>query len=119
MPEITEEQLLARAKEIQAGSGKSIVDAMIQAENELGGDDDLPLTYTIELEVKPIVSKWILSTFGGSKKWPLEVRLAAYLSKHLGRARVMHKRDSEEPAEITDGGAVSVRRDQFEKAAGL
>ena len=110
-------QILARAQEIRAQRGLSLVEAMILAEEELIAalkGDDLPASFTITLQVKPRVARWILATFGGHAKYTVEERLAAYLVTVMNRSRITAIRRSEPAPEIPKGGeAVTLRREHM------
>lgn len=113
-----DEILLARAQEIRSARGVSLVESMIMAEEEqiakLQGDA-LPLEFTITLQVKPRVARWIMATFGGHAKFTIEERLAAYLITVLNRTRITAIRRSEPAPEIPKGGseAVTLRREHM------
>ena len=116
MSEINDDELLARAQEIQADKGGSLTDAMILAESELSPKPSVPASFTVTVEIKPRVARWIMEEFAATATHTTEQRLGAYLSTHLSRARVTAMRYAEEAPEIGEGGAVTMRRAQFQKA---
>lgn len=117
MTENMDEKILELAQEIKAETGVSLTDAMIRAEAKLAPKDELPEYFEVRIRVKPRVARWILSEFGGHPEHSIEERLGAYVSSHMGRARTMAIQYSREAPEISDQGAVSMRRDQFKEKA--
>lgn len=117
MPDNADEKILARAQEIKAERGISLTDAMIRAEDELAPKPTVPADFTVTIPVKPRVARWIVEEFEPTKTHTTEERLAAYLATVLSRARVTAMRFAEEAPEIGEGGAVTLRREQFQKKA--
>jgi hypothetical protein len=117
---ITDTEILARAQEIQADRGGSLVDAMIEAESELTApkSEELPRSFTVTLHVKPRVARWIVQLFGGHSTFSIEDRLGAYLVTVLNRTRVQAMRQNEPPAEVRKGGAVTLRREHMDAQKG-
>lgn len=113
-----DEQILARAKEIQAERGGGLMDAMLIAEAELMPKATVPEAFTVTIPVKPRIARWILEEFTPLPTHTTEERLGAYLATHLSRARVSAMRFAEEAPEIGEGKAVTLRREQFQKATG-
>lgn len=114
-------RILARAREIQAESEVSLVDAMIEAEAELFAPKapELPKSFLVEIPVKPRVARWILATFGGHPEFTVEHRLGAFISQYLGRVAVRVRRESEPPPELEKGsGGVTMRREHMQKLQG-
>jgi hypothetical protein len=112
--DFTEEQLLSRAKELQAERpGLSLTDAMIAAEDELQPEPTIPTSFTVTIPVKARVAKWILDEFGGHAKFPIEERLGAFLTTILSRTRVQAMRYAEEGEDVQEGKAVTLRREKF------
>lgn len=117
MTDATDDKILARAQEIKASRGISLTDAMIRAEEELAPKPTVPADFTVTIPVKPRVARWILAEFTPTKTHTTEQRLAAYLATVLGRSRITAMRYAEEPAEIGEGGAVTLRREKFQQKA--
>lgn len=113
MTDITDEQILERAMAIKSERGISLTDAMIAAEDELTPEAAIPKDFTVTVPVKARVAKWILDEFGDHPTYSVEERLAAYLTTVLSRSRVMAMRYAEEGEDVTEGKAVTLRRDQF------
>ena len=113
MTEINDEMILAKAQEISKERGIGLVDAMIEAEEELRPRPELQTSFMVPIEVKPRVARWIVETFGGHAKYTVEERIGAYLSVLLGRTRVSARRADEPAPEVQKGEAVTMRRDQF------
>ena len=118
MPENKDEIILSRAREIMAEHGGTLVDAMLKAEAELEPKPEIQTEFTVTFTVKPRVGRWITDVFTPTKDYTMEERIAAYLVTVLTRARVTAIRHNEEPAEITEGRAVTLRRADMEKAKG-
>lgn len=123
-PEVPRDDIiLALAVKIRDESGGtvSLVDAMIQAEEELFAPkaESWPTSFTLTMHVKPRVSRWIVQTFGGHASLSIEERLAAYLVQIIGRTAVRVRRESEPPPELDRGtGAVTMRREHMQKLQG-
>ncbi len=117
MSENQDEKILDLAKNIQAERGGSLTDAMIMAEDQLSPRGEVPESFTVTIPVKARVASWILREFQPTKTHTTEERLAAYLQVVLNRARITAIRYAEEPPEIGEGSAVSMRREQFQKKA--
>lgn len=117
MDDNKDELILARAKEIRGERGGSLTDAMIQAEHDLTPPEEIALSFTIEVHVKKRVSRWITQVFTPTDTHTTEERLAAYVSTVLNRARVTSIRFAEEAPDIGEGGAVTMRRAQFQEKA--
>lgn len=115
MTDNTDEKILARAHEIKAERGVSLTDAMIRAEEELAPKPTVPASFTVTIPVKPRVARWIVEEFEPTKTHTTEARLAAYLAIILNRARVTAMRFAEEAPDIGKGGAVVMRRSQFQQ----
>lgn len=113
MTDITDEQILERAHAIKSERGISLTDAMIAAEDELTPEAAIPTAFTVTIPVKARVAKWIGDEFGGHASFTIEERLGAYLTTVLSRSRVMAMRYAEEGEDVTEGKAVTLRRDQF------
>lgn len=113
MTEFNDEDILKLAQEIKAKRGISLTDAMIAAEDELKPVPSIPESFTPTIKVKARVARWILSEFGGHAEFTIEERLGAYLSGVLSRTRVAAMRFAEEGEDVTEGQAVTLRRDQF------
>lgn len=116
MADNNDETILTRAKEIQRERGGSLTDAMIRAEEELAPKATVPAEFTVTIPVKPRVARWIVEEFAPTRTHTTEERLAAYLEVCLNRARITAMRFAEEAPEIQEGGAVTLRREQFQKA---
>lgn len=112
-----DDKILALAREIQAERGCSLTDAMLFAESQLAPKSAVPDRFEVVIPVKPRVSRWIIEEFAPTATHTTEERLAAYLSIILNRARMTAIRNAEEGPDITDGRAVTLRRDQFQKKA--
>lgn len=117
MPDTQDEKILARAQEIKAELGCSLTDAMIRAEEELAPRPTVPEGFTITIPVKPRVARWIVTEFAPTKTHTTEERLAAFLAIVLNRSRVTAMRYAEEAPDIQEGGAVTLRRAQFQEKA--
>jgi hypothetical protein len=111
--DITDEQILERAHAIKSERGISLTDAMIAAEDELTPEAAIPTAFTVTIPVKARVAKWIGDEFGGHASFTIEERLGAYLTTVLSRSRVTALRYAEEGEDVTEGKAVTLRRDQF------
>jgi hypothetical protein len=105
------------AQKIKADRGVSLTDAMIEAENALKPAPIIPESFTVTIPVKARVARWINLEFGGHPEFSIEDRLGAYLSGVLGRSRIAAMRFAEEGEDITEGKAVTLRRDQFARKA--
>ena len=117
MTDNTDEKILVRAQEIKAERGISLTDAMIRAEDELAPKPSVPSDFTVTIPVKPRVARWIVEEFAPTKTHTTEERLAAYLTIILSRSRVTAMRFAEDAPEIGEGGAVTLRREQFQQKA--
>ena len=117
MSDAQDEKILARAQEIKAERAISLTEAMILAEEELAPRPTVPSSFTITISVKPRVARWIVEEFASTKTHTTEERLAAFLSIVLNRSRVTALRFAEEGPEIQEGGAVTLRRAQFQEKA--
>lgn len=120
MTENTDEKILARAQEIKAERNISLTDAMIRAEpafQALAPKPTVPADFTVTIPVKPRVARWIVEEFAPTKTHTTEERLAAYLGIILNRARVTAMRFAEDAPDIQEGGAVTLRREQFQQKA--
>lgn len=113
-----DELILEKARKIQKKKGVSLTDAMIMAEDELMPKAEVPGEFTVTIPVKARVARWVLDEFKPTKTHTTEERLAAYLVVVLNRARMTSIRLSEEAPDIGEGGAVTMRRDQFQAKAG-
>lgn len=113
MTEITQEMLIDRAKEISAKKGVSLSEAMERAEVELLPKPERQTKFVVELELKPRLASWVVETFQATATHTMEQRLAAYISTILSRDRVRVRRFTEPTAEVVEGQAVTVRRDQI------
>ena len=117
MADNKDEKILVRAQEIKKERGISLTDAMLSAEAELAPKPSYPADFTVTIPIRPRVSRWIVDTFIASDTHTTEERLAAYLAICLNRARVSAMRFAEEAPDIGEGGAVTLRREQFQKKA--
>lgn len=117
MNENNDENVLILAREIQSERGGSLTDAMILAEERLQPVREIPTSFTVQLDVKPRVARWILDEFKPTDRHTTEDRLAAYLQIILNRTRVTARRAAEEGPDIGEGGAVTLRRDVFQRKA--
>jgi len=115
--ENNDEKILARAQEIKAERGLSLTDAMLSAEDELAPAPVVPASFTVTIPVKSRVARWIMQEFTPTKTHTTEARLAAYLQIVLNRSRVAALRAAEEGPDIGEGGAVTLRREQFQRKA--
>ncbi len=110
-------RILERAMKIKEDRGVPLVEAMLIAEEEIMASVEasaIPTRFTITIEVKPRIGRWIVATFGGHAKFTLEDRLAAYLVTVLNRSRIQAIRRSEPAPEIPKGGeAVTLRREHM------
>lgn len=114
MTENKDKEILALAQEIAAKEGIGIVDAMLKAEVRLAPKPTAPEAFTVELRLKPKIARWIVREFEAKGEYSLEQRLAAYLTLVLSRARVQAIRNAEIPPDISEGEAVTMRRDVFQ-----
>ena len=117
MTDNADEKILARAQEIKVERNISLTDAMIRAEEELAPKPTVPADFTVTIPVKPRVARWIVEEFAPTKTHTTEERLAAYLGIILNRARVTAMRFAEDAPDIQEGGAVTLRREQFQQKA--
>lgn len=117
MTETPDEKLLEMAREIQKERGVSLTDAMIRAEEKLTPKEPMQTSFTVTIDVKPRIARWLVEEFRPTKDHTTEERLAAYLSIVLSRARVSAIRYAEEAPDIGEGGAVTMRREQFQQKA--
>jgi len=117
MSDNKDEILLARAREIVADRGGSLTEAMLAAEAELAPKSELPTSFTVMIQVKPRVAKWVIEEFGGHPSLTIEERLGAFLEIELAHTRGRVIKVRREQAQITKGGgAVTVTRDKIEEA---
>lgn len=114
---ISDDEIVARAHEIKAEQGCTLVDAMILAEEELTPKAAVPSEFTVTIEVKPRVAKWIASEFAPRDGFSTEDRLAAFLAVVLNRSRVTAMREAKDAPEIQEGRAVTMSRRQFQQKA--
>jgi len=117
MTENNDENVLARAQEIKAERGVTLVEAMFLADQELTPAAPMITDFTVTITVKPRVASWIMREFRATATHSVEDRLGAYLTIVLNRARISAMRVQAEPPEIGKGEAVSMTRDQFQRKA--
>lgn len=115
MTENKDDAILERAQEIKAERSVSLTDAMLMAEAEMTPKPEIQAEFEVSIKVKPRVARWIAKEFGGHPELSVEERMAAYFEVVLNRARMTAIRAGEEAPEVTDGGAVTVRRSQFKE----
>lgn len=113
-----DEEILSQARAIQEATGKSLIDAMILAEEKLTPKAEVPSEFTVTIPVKARVARWIVEEFAATPTHSTEERLAAYLITVLNRARMTSIRMAEEAPDIGEGGAVTLRRADFQRKAG-
>lgn len=112
----TDNEILDRARAIQAETGGSLTDAMLRAEAELTPKGEVRTEFEVTIKVKPRVGRWIMEVFTETPTHTPEERLAAYLETVLNRARITAIRNAEDAPEIVEGRAVTLRRADFERA---
>lgn len=117
MTENTDEKILEKAKEIQAESGGSLMDAMLKAEAQLAPKPTVPTEFTVTIPVKPRVARWLIEEFSPTAEFSTEDRLAAYLATVLNRSRIQAMRAGQDAPDIQKGQAVTMTRDQFKSKA--
>lgn len=115
MTENTDEKILERAQEIVKSEKVTLVEGMLMAEAELMAPADLPTSFTVKINVKPRVARWIMLQFQATQDHTLEERLAGYIGSILPRTRVTAMRDLREDPTIGEGQAVTLRRSAFQK----
>lgn len=114
---MTDDEILERAREIASETGVSLTDAMIRAEAELAPKPEIQKEFTVTLDLKPRVARWVLTEFQAYGGHSVEDRLAAYLVTVLNRARTTSMRAAEDAPEVGRGGAVTVPRHKFKEDA--
>lgn len=114
---VDDEKILDLARKLRAKHNIPLVDAMLQAEEQLMPKAELPEHFDIRLKVKPRVASWIIAEFGGHPKFSIEERLSAFLTKVLTRERALALQYSRPVGDIGKGKAVSMRREQFAEKA--
>lgn len=115
MAETTDDKILERAQELVKSEGISLVEGMLMAEAEIMAPADLPTSFTVKINVKPRVARWVMLQFQATPDHSLEDRLAAYIGSILPRTRVTAMRDLREDPTIGEGQAVTLRRSAFQK----
>ena len=110
----TDDQILELAQEIKADRGIPLVEAMDIASAKLhNAGQEVNCVFDLKVTLKPRVAKFFRQSFAGHPTMSVEERLAAFLAMTLNRLRGEALSRTRAEAEISEGGANSIRRSTF------
>lgn len=106
--------LMKRAHELSERRNISVSRAVAMLEERAAKGSEGG-SYSISLQLKPRVARWVDETFGGHPNFTTEERLGAWLAQIITRERANFRasqRDSKK-ADVTKGAAVTIPAQLF------